>query len=51
VIRDWLPAAAGIFQAAPDYRPSSREKKHRWMLKAEQWFGLSFSKKHYRLIR
>ena len=51
VIQDWLPAAEGIFQAAPDYEPTSREKKHRWMLKVEQWFGFRFDKIHYRRVR
>jgi len=51
VIQDWLPAAEGIFQVAPDYQPSSREKKHRWMLKVEQWIGFRFDKIHYRRVR
>jgi hypothetical protein len=51
VIQGWLPPAAGIFQADPHYRLSSREKKHRVMLKLEQWFGFRFNKKHYRLVR
>jgi glycosyltransferase involved in cell wall biosynthesis len=51
VVRDWLPAEEGLFKADPNYRPSSREKKHRMMLRLEQWFGLRFNKKHYRLVR
>ena len=51
VIQDWLPAAEGVFQTAPDYQPTAREKKHRWMLKVEQWFGCRFDKIHYRRIR
>jgi hypothetical protein len=50
VIQTWLPKAAGIFKADPSYQLSSREKKHRFMLKLEQWFGIRFNKKHYRLI-
>jgi glycosyltransferase involved in cell wall biosynthesis len=50
VIRDWLPKAEGIFQADPNYQLSSREKKHRFMLKLENWFGFRFNKKHYRLV-
>ena len=49
-IQDWLPEADGIFQADPDYKPTSREKKHRWMLKLEKISGRRFHKKHYRLI-
>ncbi len=51
VVQDWLPRADGIFQADPNYRLSSREKKHRFMLKLEKWFGCRFNKKHYRTLR
>ncbi|MGA9453420.1 MAG: glycosyltransferase [Verrucomicrobiia bacterium] len=51
VIQEWLPKAEGIFRADPDYKLSSREKKHRLMLKLEQWFGFRFNKTHYRLVR
>lgn len=51
VIQDWLPPADGVFPADPDHRLTSREKKHRWMLKLERWFGVQFNKKHYRLVR
>ena len=50
-VQDWLPPAAGQFQADPAYRLTARDKKHRLMLKLEQWFGLKFNKKHYRLVR
>jgi glycosyltransferase involved in cell wall biosynthesis len=50
-IQAWLPKAEGIFKADPDYRLSKRDKKHRWMLKLEQWFGFRFNKKHYKLVR
>jgi glycosyltransferase involved in cell wall biosynthesis len=51
VIQSWLPAAEGIFQADPNHKLSSREKKHRWMLWLEKNFGWQFNKKHYRLVR
>jgi hypothetical protein len=51
VVQDWLPRADGIFQADPNYKLSSREKKHRFMLKLEKWFGFRFNKKHYRTLR
>jgi len=51
VMRDWLPAAEGLFQASPEHRLAQREKKHRVMLKLERWFGFQFNKKHYRLVR
>jgi hypothetical protein len=49
-VRDWLPKAEGIFRADPEYKLSPREKKHRFMLKLEKWFGLRFNKRHYRLV-
>jgi hypothetical protein len=50
-VQSWLPKADGIFQADTNYQLSSREKKHRFMLKLEKWFGLRFNKKHYQLMR
>lgn len=51
VMKDWLPVADGLFQADPNHRLSFREKKHRFMLKIEQWFGVKFRKRHYTLVR
>ena len=51
VIQDWLPPAEGIFQTDPNYRLSFREKRHRVLLKLEQWFGVRFNRKHYTLVR
>jgi hypothetical protein len=51
VVQDWLPKAEGIFKTAPGHQLTSREKKHRLLLKLEQWFGVRFDKKHYRLVR
>jgi glycosyltransferase involved in cell wall biosynthesis len=51
IVQDWLPKADGLFQADPNHRPTSREKKHRFMLRLEQWLGIRFDKKHYRLVR
>jgi glycosyltransferase involved in cell wall biosynthesis len=50
-VTDWLPPAEGLFRADPDYRPTRRDKKHRFMLKLERRFGFRFNKKHYRLVR
>jgi hypothetical protein len=50
-VQAWLPQCDGVFQADPNYQLSSREKKHRVMLKLEQWFGFRFNKKHYRRVR
>jgi hypothetical protein len=51
VVRDWLPRDEGMFAANPAHRLTSRERKHRLMLKLEQWFGVRFNKKHYTLVR
>jgi len=50
VVRDWLTPAEGLFQADANYRLTSRDKKHRLMLKLENWFGFKFNKKHYRSV-
>lgn len=50
-VQSWLPRANGLFQADPNHQLTSREKKHRFMLKLEQLFGLKFNKKHYQLVR
>jgi len=51
IVRDWLPKADGLFQADPNHQLTSREKRHRRMMKLEKIFGMQFSKKHYRLVR
>lgn len=50
VMQTWLPDATGIFQADPDHKLTSREKKHRRMLRLEKIFGCQFSKQHYRPV-
>jgi hypothetical protein len=50
-IQDWLTPAEGVFPADPNHRLTSRERKHRLMLKIEERFGVKFRKKHYRLVR
>jgi hypothetical protein len=51
IVQDWLPKADGLFQADPNHKLTSREKKHHRMLKLEQLLGIRFDKKHYRLVR
>jgi glycosyltransferase involved in cell wall biosynthesis len=48
--QSWLPPADGLFQANPNHKLTSREKKHRWMLRLERWLGIQFKKKHYKLV-
>ena len=51
VVRDWLPKVEGVFQANPAHQLTRREKKHRAMMRLENWFGWRFNKKHYQLVR
>lgn len=52
VMAGWLAQEAELeFECDPDYRISSREKKHRLAMKLERWFGLDLSKRHFRLVR
>jgi hypothetical protein len=50
-VQGWLPAGEGLFPANPNHQLTRRERKHRAMLKLEQWFGVRFNKKHYTLVR
>jgi len=51
IVQGWLPKSDGLFQPDPNHKLTSREKKHRLMLKLERWLGIRFDKKHYRLVR
>jgi len=51
IVKDWIPKVKGLFQANPNYQLTRKEKKHRLMIKFENWFGLELSKKHYKLIK
>jgi hypothetical protein len=51
IVQDWLPQDKGIYQADSNYEPTKKQKKHRLMLKLEEWFNLELSKKHYKLIK
>lgn len=50
-VKSWLPACDAVFQADPAYQLSGKEKKHRLMLKLEDWFGFELSKKHFKLVK
>jgi len=50
ILNDWLPQDAGIYEVDPNYKPTSKQKKHRIMIIIENLFGLDLSKKHYKLI-
>jgi len=51
VLNGYFSQVEGIFSADKKYSLTRREKKHRWMLKLENFFGLELSKKHYKLVR
>ena len=50
VIENWLPKEISIFQADSSYKLTGKQKKHRLMLKIENFFGIDLSKKHYKLV-
>jgi hypothetical protein len=50
IIKDWLPNESGIFKVDESYEPSQKQKKHRLMIKLENFFNIDLSKKHYYLL-
>jgi len=50
IIKNWLPKDDKVFVASTSYKLTSKQKKHRLMIKLENYFGLELSKKHYKLI-
>lgn len=51
IMSGWLSAVAEAdYAPEPQYRLTSRERKHRFMMILERLFGLELSKKHYRLV-
>ena len=51
LIRPWLEQHGNQeLKLNPDYRPSSRERKHRLLMRLERRFGFDFSKRHFKLI-
>jgi glycosyltransferase involved in cell wall biosynthesis len=51
IVQSWLPKEAGLFKADPSYKLTNKQKKHRIMLKIENFFGINLSKKHYKLVK
>jgi hypothetical protein len=49
-IKNWLPSDSGLYQADPSYRLTTKQKKHKIMIKLENFFGIDLSKKHFKLI-
>jgi glycosyltransferase involved in cell wall biosynthesis len=51
VVQNWLiNCAEKDLHIAPNYQLTSREKRHRWLMKLEKLFGWDFSRKHYKLV-
>lgn len=51
VVQHWLATCAEKeLHIAPNYQLTSREKRHRWLMKLEKFFGWDFSRKHYTLV-
>jgi glycosyltransferase involved in cell wall biosynthesis len=51
VIKKWLNNDQGLYQADSKYKLTKKQKKHRMMIKLENFFGLDLSKKHYKLVK
>lgn len=52
VMQNWLAEKAERqLRLNPNYKLSRRERRHRWMMRLEQFFGWELSKKHYRLVK
>jgi len=50
IIKEWLPKESGLYKVDPNYKPTKKQKKHRMMIKFENFFGVDLSKKHYKLV-
>lgn len=51
LVKDLYPKTNELFKANKNHILSSKEKKHRLMLKLEKLFALELSKKHYKLVK
>lgn len=51
IVRDWLAnEAETVFVPDPEHQPTSRERRHRWLMKVENVLGRALDKKHYQLV-
>ena len=50
IVKDWLPSDSGLYLADSNYKPTKKQKKHRLMLRIENFFGVDLSKKHFKLV-
>jgi len=49
-VLDWLKNDNGVFQADQTYQLTSKQRKHRLMIRFEKLLNLELSKKHYKLV-
>ena len=51
LVQPWLESSAEKeLHIDPNYQLTKREKRHRWLMKLENLFGLDFSRKHFKLV-
>lgn len=51
VMTHWLAHdAEWNFLPNPNHNPTPRERRHRYLMHLESWFGLELSRKHFRLV-
>ena len=50
IMKDWLNNEIGIYQTDSSYKLTNKQKKHRLMIKFENFFNIELSKKHYKLL-
>jgi hypothetical protein len=50
IIKHWLSDDNELYKADSNYVPTTKQKKHRVMIKIEKLFGIDLSKKHYKLV-
>ena len=50
IIQDWLPKQDGLFITDASYKLSKKQKKHRLMMRLENFFDIDLSKKHFKLV-
>ena len=50
IVKEWLPKSTEIYQSNPLYKLTLKQKKHRIMIKLENFFGVDLSKKHFKLV-
>ena len=51
IIQEWLPSDNELFKVDPEYKLTSKQKKHRVMLILERLLSIDLSKKHFKLVK